>query len=67
MGHSRELTGTSKRYWRVSGWCRLPRACLSEGLVLTDRLRPARRQGQAVAVVAWSEEQGGYWLPLKLD
>lgn len=35
-----------------------------EGLVQTDRLRPARRAGQPIAIVEWA---GDYWLPLKLD
>jgi len=35
-----------------------------EGWVDTDRLRPARRGGQPVAVVEWT---GAHWLPLKLD
>lgn len=35
-----------------------------EGLVLTDKLRPARRGGRPIAVV---ERAGDYWLPLKLD
>lgn len=35
-----------------------------EGLVLTDKLRPARRDGKPVAVVEWA---GDHWLPLKLD
>jgi hypothetical protein len=34
------------------------------GLVLVDRLRPARRGGRPVAVVEWT---GDHWLPLKLD
>jgi hypothetical protein len=34
------------------------------GWVQTDRLRPARRGGQPVAVVEWA---GDHWLPLKLD
>jgi len=37
---------------------------VNSGLVLTDKLRPARRQGTAVAMVTW---QGEYWLPLKLN
>jgi tRNA(Ile2) C34 agmatinyltransferase TiaS len=41
-----------------SGWS------VTEGLVQADKLRPARRGGQPVAVVAWT---GDYWLPLKLD
>jgi hypothetical protein len=40
---------------------RLP---VSEGIVQTDALRPARRGGIPVAVVRL---QGGIWLPLKLD
>jgi tRNA(Ile2) C34 agmatinyltransferase TiaS len=35
-----------------------------DGLVQTDKLRPARRGSRAVAVVEWT---GEYWLPLKLD
>lgn len=35
-----------------------------EGLVLADKLRPARRGG---APVLYVERQGDYWLPLKLD
>lgn len=35
-----------------------------DGLVLADKLRPARRGGQAVLVV---EREGDHWLPLKLD
>lgn len=35
-----------------------------EGLVDTDKLRPARRGGRAVAVV---ERQEDHWQPLKLD
>ena len=35
-----------------------------KGFVQTDRLRPARRGGQPVAVVEWA---GDHWLPLKLD
>jgi tRNA(Ile2) C34 agmatinyltransferase TiaS len=35
-----------------------------EGLVQTDKVRPARRGGRPIAVVEWV---GGYWQPLKLD
>jgi tRNA(Ile2) C34 agmatinyltransferase TiaS len=35
-----------------------------EGLVQTDKLRPARRGCRPIAVVEWT---GEYWLPLKLD
>jgi tRNA(Ile2) C34 agmatinyltransferase TiaS len=37
---------------------------VTEGLVLTDKMRPARRGGQAILFV---ERQDGHWLPLKLD
>ena len=37
---------------------------VTEGLVQTDKLRPARRGGEPVAVVEWA---GDHWLPLKLD
>lgn len=37
---------------------------VTDGLVLTDRLRPARRAGRPVAVVEWA---GDHWEPLKLD
>lgn len=37
---------------------------VTEGLVLTDKLRPARRAGRPIAVVEWA---GEYWRPLKLD
>jgi hypothetical protein len=37
---------------------------VEDGLVQTDKLRPARRYGRPVAIVEWQEE---YWLPLKLD
>jgi tRNA(Ile2) C34 agmatinyltransferase TiaS len=37
---------------------------VTEGPVQTDKLRPARRGGQAIAVVEWA---GDHWLPLKLD
>ncbi len=34
------------------------------GVILTDKMRPARRDGQPVLFV---EQEVGYWLPLKLD
>jgi tRNA(Ile2) C34 agmatinyltransferase TiaS len=37
---------------------------VTRGLVLTDKLRPARRSGRPVAVVEWA---GDHWEPLKLD
>jgi tRNA(Ile2) C34 agmatinyltransferase TiaS len=35
-----------------------------DGLVQTDKLRPARRGGRPIAIVQWD---GRYWQPLKLD
>ena len=37
---------------------------VTEGLVQTDRLRPARRGGQPIAIV---EREADHWQPLKLD
>jgi len=37
---------------------------VTEGLVMTDKLRPARRGGVPVAVVQWQDD---VWQPLKLD
>ena len=37
---------------------------VTDGLIQTDRLRPARRGGQPIAFVEWAEE---FWQPLKLD
>jgi hypothetical protein len=37
---------------------------VTQGLVHSDKLRPARRGGRAVLIVEWS---GDYWLPVKLD
>lgn len=37
---------------------------VTEGLILTDKMRPARRGGQPVLFV---ERQSDYWMPLKLD
>jgi hypothetical protein len=37
---------------------------IHQGMVLTDKLRPARRGGVPVAVVEWDSD---HWLPLKLN
>jgi hypothetical protein len=37
---------------------------VDQGLVLADKLRPARRGGQPVLFVEW---QADHWQPLKLD
>lgn len=45
---------------------------VTTGLMLTDKLRPARRGAQPIAFVEWcpqpiAERAEGYWRPLKLD
>jgi len=68
VGRSRELSGLQP----VSALLKAGIAAVqtqdgkpvAEGLVLTDKLRPARRGGQPIAVVEWA---GDHWLPLKLD
>jgi tRNA(Ile2) C34 agmatinyltransferase TiaS len=37
---------------------------ITQGLIQTSKLRPARRGSRPVAVVEWNED---HWLPLKLD
>ena len=37
---------------------------VNEGMIQTDKMRPARRDGQPVLFVEWQED---HWLPLKLD
>jgi tRNA(Ile2) C34 agmatinyltransferase TiaS len=37
---------------------------INEGMVLADKLRPARRYGQPILYV---QQENGYWQPLKLD
>ena len=39
-------------------------ASVTDGLILTDKMRPARRDGQPVLFV---ERENDHWLPLKLD
>jgi len=68
VGRSRELTGLQP----VSALLKAGIAAVqtpdgqlvADGLVQTDKLRPARRGGRPIAVVEWV---GDYWLPLKLD
>jgi len=68
VGCSRELTGLQPVPALLAAGiaavetfegCAIP-----EGLVQTDKLRPARRGGRPVAVVEWAVD---HWLPLKLD
>lgn len=68
VGRSRELAGlrtvSELLEAGVAAVQTLAGQPVTEGLVQTDKLRPARRGNQPVAVVEWA---GDYWLPLKLD
>jgi tRNA(Ile2) C34 agmatinyltransferase TiaS len=68
VGRSRELSGLQPVSALLAAGIAAVRTVdgqpLTEGLVQTDRLRPARRGGLPVAVV---EREAGHWLPLKLD
>jgi hypothetical protein len=68
VGRSRELSGLQPiPALLAAGIVAVQRADgrpVTEGLVQTDKLRPARRGGKPIAVVEWA---GDHWLPLKLD
>jgi tRNA(Ile2) C34 agmatinyltransferase TiaS len=68
VGRSRELNGLQPVSAVLAAGIASVRTLagqpVTEGLIQTDKLRPARRDGQPVAVVEWS---GGFWQPLKLD
>jgi len=68
VGRSRELSGLQPVSALLAvGIAAVQTAAgqpVSEGLVQTDKLRPARRGGRPIAVVEWA---GDHWLPLKLD
>ncbi len=68
VGRSRELTGLQPVSALLAAGIVAVQTAeglpVREGLVQTDKLRPARRGGKAIAVVEWA---GDYWLPLKLD
>ncbi|MCP4531226.1 MAG: hypothetical protein GY831_08355 [Delftia sp.] len=68
VGRSRQLSGlqpvAALLAAGVSAVQTLDGQPVREGLVQTDKLRPARRSGRPIAVVEWA---GGYWQPLKLD
>ena len=68
VGRSRDLTGlqpvSALLAAGVAAVQTLEGEPVTEGLVLTDKLRPARRGGRPVAVVEWA---GDCWQPLKLD
>lgn len=68
VGRSRELSGLQSIPSLLAAGIQAVRTAdgrpVTDGMVLTDKLRPARRGGQPIAVVEWT---GDYWLPLKLD
>ena len=68
VGRSRELAGVQPVEVLLKAGIAAVRTLEGEpvtgGLVAVDKLRPARRGGQPVAVVEWA---GDHWLPLKLD
>ena len=68
VGRSRELNGlqpvSSVLAAGIKSLRTLDGQLVTDGLIQTDKLRPARRGGQPVAVVEWA---GDCWRPLKLD
>lgn len=68
VGRSRELAGeqpvAALLAAGIAAVQTLDGQAVTGGLIQTDKLRPARRGGRAVAVVEWN---GRHWLPLKLD
>jgi hypothetical protein len=68
VGRSRELSGLQPVATIMQAGVAAVRTVdghsVSEGLVQTDKLRPARRGGRPVAVVEWCHD---HWQPLKLD
>jgi hypothetical protein len=68
VGRSRELSGLQPvSALLVAGIVAVQTADgqpVAEGLVQTDRLRPARRGERPIAVVEWA---GDHWQPLRLD
>jgi tRNA(Ile2) C34 agmatinyltransferase TiaS len=68
VGRSRELSGlqpvSAVLAAGVTEVRTLDHRPVTQGLILTDKLRPARREARPIAFVEWCE---GYWRPLKLD
>jgi tRNA(Ile2) C34 agmatinyltransferase TiaS len=68
VGRSRELSGLQPVSALLAAGITAVQTAegetVTEGLVQTDRLRPARRGGRPIAVV---ERVGDCWLPLRLD
>jgi tRNA(Ile2) C34 agmatinyltransferase TiaS len=68
VGNSRDLVGLQKiadiQATGITAVLTLDGKPVDQGLVLADKLRPARRNGQPVLYVEWQED---HWQPLKLD
>lgn len=68
VGRSRDLSGRQPIDSLLAAGIQQVRSIqgelLSEGWVLADKLRPARRGHQPILYVEWDEE---HWLPVKLD
>jgi tRNA(Ile2) C34 agmatinyltransferase TiaS len=68
IGRSRELSGLQPidalLAAGITAVQTLDGAVVTQGLVNSDKLRPARRQGRSILVV---ERTGEHWLPVKLD
>ncbi|HOA23868.1 MAG TPA: hypothetical protein PK801_16580 [Aggregatilineales bacterium] len=68
VGRSRELSGlqpvSALLEAGVRGVQSVDGQMVTSGLVMADKLRPARRNGNAIAIVRWAD---GFWEPLKLD
>jgi tRNA(Ile2) C34 agmatinyltransferase TiaS len=68
VGRSRELSGLQPVTALLAAGIQAVQTAdgqpVADGLVQTDKLRPARRGGRPIAVVEWA---GDHWRPLKLD
>lgn len=68
VGHVRELCGLQSVQSVIAAGVSAVRTMdgtpVTQGILQVDKLRPARRGGQPIAVVNWN---GDHWLPVKLD
>ena len=68
VGHVRDLSGLQSVQTVIEAGVTIVRTLdgtpVTQGMLLVDKLRPARRGGQPVAVVNWD---GDHWQPVKLD
>lgn len=68
IGSIRELTGMQPIKAILAAGIKsvqtMDALAVTDGLILTDKMRPARRRGQPILFV---ERQADYWMPLKLD